>query len=368
MKSLNITCITSHLGSGGAERNLLRLAEWLAEGGHRVTVLTLDPDVADFYHPSPMVKRVVAGGDAFLSCRWFDFACQKRRKQALRRSLLATKPDLVISFIDTTNISVLAALRGTEIPAIVSERIDPGLHPIGWRWDLLRRLYYPSARKVVFVAQANLTWAGKMYPRWNSTAIANAVLAPDSQKQALPCFNRYNVITMGRLADQKGFDLLIQAFAGIADRFPEWNLIILGEGPLRPALEKLAAQQRLQQRAHLPGNMEQPDTVLQAADLFVLSSRYEGFPNALLEAMACGLPVISFDCPSGPREIITDGRDGLLIEAGNVQALQEAMQALMGDSDRRRQLAGNAPQVLERFSEQRIKGQWLSLIEDVMNC
>ena len=367
MKQFNITCVTSHLGSGGAERNLVRLAEWLVGDGHLVIVLTLDPEVEDFYHPSPEISRIIAKEGAFTSCRWYDFRCQRRRKQALRASIVETKPDLVISFIDTTNISVLSALLGTGIPVIVSERIDPRLHPIGWRWGVLRRLYYPLAKKIVYVSKEMLVWAGKMFPRWHTISIPNAVLKHQSSAKRASWFAKYNIVAMGRLAEQKGFDQLIPAFADLAPDFPDWSLTIIGEGPQRDKLEHLVIKHKLQGRVHLPGTIVEPFDILKAADMFVLCSRYEGFPNVLLEAMACALPVVSFNCQSGPGEIINHEKDGLLVESGNVEELKEKMKLLMQDEHLRDQLSANAPEVLDRFSAKRVKNLWFSLIEEVMD-
>jgi glycosyltransferase involved in cell wall biosynthesis len=146
---------------------------------------------------------------------------------------------------------------------------------------------------------------------------------------------------MGRLHPQKGFDLLLEAFSRIKDQYPDWSLTILGDGPLREQIESLRDELGLKGRVHLPGAVKNPHQVLKQAELFVLSSRREGFSLALLDAMSYGLPVVAFDCRSGPREIIRDGVDGVLVPPEDVGAMAEALGRLMSDESERNRLAFN---------------------------
>jgi GalNAc-alpha-(1->4)-GalNAc-alpha-(1->3)-diNAcBac-PP-undecaprenol alpha-1,4-N-acetyl-D-galactosaminyltransferase len=195
--------------------------------------------------------------------------------------------------------------------------------------------------------------------------IPNPVLAPDSARagHAPPRRAEGGTITaMGRLAYEKGFDLLLYAFASVAARHPAWRLQIFGEGPLLSELEALARHLGLSERVSLPGFEKRPTEALRQSDLFVLPSRSEGFGNALSEAMACGLPVVSFDCPSGPRYIIRDGVDGVLVPPKDVPALAAALDRLMRDGAERARLAANAPDVLERFGVEKVMGMWERLV------
>jgi glycosyltransferase involved in cell wall biosynthesis len=176
---------------------------------------------------------------------------------------------------------------------------------------------------------------------------------------------RPSVVAMGRLVPQKGFDLLLRAFAQCVDRHPEWSLRIFGEGTERQRLLALAAELGIAGKLDLQPVTKEPERVLRESNLFVLSSRYEGFPMALLEAMACGLPVISFDCHSGPREMISHGVNGILVPPGDARALADAMNRLMGNELERRVLSVRAVEIVERFGFSSVNAMWRNLFAEV---
>jgi glycosyltransferase involved in cell wall biosynthesis len=362
-----ITAVISSLGCGGAERTLLWLSGALAGRGHVVTLVTTDPSTTDFYRVPEGVSRLRAPLDAHLSCRWYDITGQKRRLAALRGALLGTEPDVVLTFLDTLNVNVLLALWGGSVPVIVSERTDPRAHKIGMRWSWLRRLCYPRAAGVVVLTQSVAEWADRIWPPWRVKVIPNPVVPPmRSLGNGSEPKVKKTVIAIGRLHRAKGYDLLLRAFACIAPDAPDWELVIVGDGAERDALVRLAESLGIASRVRFAGLANEPLAARGSDTLFVLSSRYEGFPNALAEAMAIGLPVISFDCPSGPREIIRHGIDGLLVPAEDVAALAETMRRLMHDGAERARLAARAPEVLQRFSPDVIIHSWERLIGEVM--
>lgn len=363
---MNVTCVLDSLGGGGAERVMTHLAGGLARRGHRVTLTTIDSSVPDFYAvPEGVDRSAVAGTDG--KCRWFQLGRQLRRLRALRRLISGQKPDIIISFVDITNILTLAAFRSTETPVIVCEQINPLYYHISPHWAILRRLLYPSAAKVVMLTEDTLKWARSFTPAGKAVAIPSPVPAPAfSENPAKPDFfgERRNLIAIGRLTRQKGFDILLSAFAGIAAGFPEWQLTIMGEGPERTRLETLRDGLGLSGRVTMPGTRPAPHDILKRADLFVMSSRFEGFGMALAEALACGVPAISFDCPSGPGLIIRHGVDGLLVPPGDEQGLAEAMSQLMSDDARREKMAARAPEVTQRLSLEKYLDAWETIMTE----
>ncbi len=288
----------------------------------------------------------------------------------LRREILASSPDVVISFLTTLNIRTLLATRGTEAPVIISERTNPNLEPLPWAWRVLRRFTYPMADCLVAPTQRALSFFPAAVQRLGCV-IPNPVAVPQGTDCSLEAGGgraERRVLAMGRLGWEKGFDSSIAAFAQAARRHPDWRLEIWGEGPERARLEAQAAGTGLGSRIRLPGPTHEAYQVMSQSDLFVLSSQFEGFPNVLCEAMACGLPVISFDCPSGPREIISNNLDGVLVPAGNVPALAAAMDRLMGDGGQRARLGAAAKKVRQRYGLEGIMSLWEGLIDRLLGA
>ncbi|HMG36078.1 MAG TPA: glycosyltransferase family 4 protein [Blastocatellia bacterium] len=355
---MRLTLVISSLECGGSERVMTILANYWA-ATRKVTILTLADDATPPVYELDVRVRLEGLGVANSSPNAaMALVNNMNRLLALRRAIRESRPDVVLSFGDKTNVLTLLATRGLQIPVVVSERSDPAMNPIGRVWSKLRLWTYAMAEAIVVQSPgarnyfpANIQGRTHTIPnpvRKPATSRTNNIIKPKSLL----------IIGMGRLVPEKGFDILLEAFAQIKDRHPQWRLMILGEGPLREELEVLSQKLGLAGSISLPGRVSAPDEYLAGADLFVMSSRFEGFPNALCEAMASGLAVISTDCPSGPREIIRQGTDGLLVATDDHAALAEVMDRLMSDERERQRLAIRAPEVTRRFAVEHVMGMW----------
>jgi glycosyltransferase involved in cell wall biosynthesis len=361
--NLRLTLVISSLAGGGAERTATILANAWANRGDRVTLVTLDGEAAFFSLDERVAHRplAVAGPSSNLLA---TVANSVRRIRAIRAAVRASEPAALISFIETTNVLTLLATRGLGIPVIVSERSDPAHFATARTVAALRRVLYPFADAVVVQTEG----AGRFFSpraRRRLRVIPNMVV-PAPQGVVHPSAGANRIVGLGRLSREKGFDLLIDAFARVAAEWPDWSLEIWGEGAERPALESLVKAKGLRDRVRLPGRTASPHDALEGAGLFVLPSRVEGFPNALCEAMAAGLPVLAVDCPSGPREIVRDGVDGVLVRAGDSSALAEGISRLLADETLRANLARRAPEIVARFSRERIMGLWDGVFREAL--
>lgn len=359
---VRITLVIASMACGGSERVMSTLANWWAAKGWQVTLLTFDgadgPCCYDL-HPAVAYQPLDIQG---LSGDHIRGRRSLRRFRVLRWALRASRPQAIVAFVDKTNVLTLLANLGSGVPVVISERVSPNDWPIGaLEWRLLRRLTYPHAAGLVVQSRRALA---DYPPPWRRRArvIPNPAVArcgTTVPRRADAGVGRgRTLVAMGRLTPQKGFDLLLRAFAEVAPCHPDWSLTIWGDGYERGTLEALRDGLGLRDRASFPGLTREPARRLAASNLFVLSSRFEGFPNVLCEAMACGLPVVSFDCPTGPAEIIRDGIDGVLVPPGDAVALAAALDRLMSCPAARHRLAARAPEILDRFSPERVMGMW----------
>lgn len=340
------------------------LASHWAARGNDVTLITLDGIESDVYGVSPAVRRVAL--DLMRDSPTILHAIMNnyRRWRALRNAVREAQGEWVISFTDKTNVLAILACLGTNTRVAVYEQIHPLRHAIGPIWALLRRRTYGRSAAVVVqtptVRQVVQPWA-----RRTPVHVIPGCVWPETVPSAVPSLSSRapQIVAMGRLSAQKGFDLLLEAFSSIAPAHPDWNLTIVGEGPERKPLEDLVQQRDLTNRVDLCGWRDDPSRLLSDSQVFVLSSRYEGFPNALLEAMACGVVPVAFDCESGPREIIRHNIDGLLVPAEDVDRLAQALASVLSDAGRRQQLATAAQEVNERFSVEAFFRRWNELLD-----
>jgi GalNAc-alpha-(1->4)-GalNAc-alpha-(1->3)-diNAcBac-PP-undecaprenol alpha-1,4-N-acetyl-D-galactosaminyltransferase len=378
---MRIALVISGLGCGGIQRAAVTLAEEFVRRGHRTTMFTFGD--ADFFAPPAAVTLVSLGlnaarptSPALLIPRTL------KRLVILRRKVLASRPDVVLAHAPHVNVPTLIALLGSGVPVVVAEHGD--VAPMHWRkalWYRLRRACYGRAFKVVSVSEAvdrNVAWLA----RERRAVIPNPIVTPPLESEdavdarVLLAAQGDFIASMGRLSYAKGFDVLIQAFAQVAPAFPQWTLIIIGDGELRAALEQQVRALALEQRILFAGALAHPFGLLRRAQLFAMASRYEGFPLAHGEALACGLPVVATDCPSGTahnrkdfgpggvRELIRPEVDGVLTPSEDPAALARALADLMSDSVKRRLLAERATEVVARFAPDKILDAWDALLHE----
>ena len=357
-KRKRIVLVTSLLGGGGSERVLVTMARWWSEHGADVVIVVLrsDPAIRDYDVPPGIeVRRLNLIGERNA---WWS-PSQLTRLVRLRRELKELRPDVVISFIDKLNVAVLLALTGTGIPVVATEHLAPWMNPLGAVWERLRRLTYRRATAVVSPTKGITEW---LSARMRGNFVTLPYPAQIEIGDLSGVERRKVVMAVGRLVSQKGFDHLIDAFAQIAARVPEWAVEIAGEGPERAALTEQIQSSKLEDRVRLLGQVQDVAARLREAAIFVLPSRHEAFPMALCEAMAAGCGVIATDCPTGPREIM-DGKGGELVEAGDRTQLAGSLEKMMRNPARCAELGLEAAARAREFTAGRVMPKWAGLID-----
>lgn len=367
---MKILLVIHALTAGGAERVCAAMANYWARNNNEVhIVINLSADARPFYELDKAIELVPLGICEHGGSVWGKMQNTWLWMRNFRRVVKTIRPDIVISYMHQTNVFTILGLLFTGTPVLACEHNYPKGEWAGWVWEGLRWGSYPFADSVVALTQSGLRCFSSTVVK-RGTAIPNAVTVPKEFHGAalarVPEAARGVIFAMGRLTEQKGFDRLIEAFAIIAGKHPDWTLVIWGDGVLRKDLESLVREHKLGERVKLPGLTSEAYARMCEADLYVLSSRWEGWPMVVGEAMACGLPVISYDCQTGPAEIIKAGVNGCLVPPDNVAALAETMEKLIEDPALRRRLAVNATAVVEHLGQEKIMQRWKELIESVL--
>lgn len=375
---MNLLFFVGTLNAGGAERVATTLARAWVERGYRVTLVVTHLESEQSFYPLHPDIRVVWLG---LFTGWMGtrrYVSTLAKWWAIRRLIKRLQPDVVLSFLTNVNVNVLMAAWGLDVPIMVAERTHPVHSTAAGRvLRRLRRHLYPRARQVLVQTEGSVAAMRAEVPRLRDVAaIPNPLPAdlnvwtPPAREAGAVASHRphqaLRIVAMGRLVASKQFDQLIDAFAAVAVHHPGWELVIWGEGPQRGTLERQIAALGMEARIQLPGNTRQPWQELSRGHIFAMTSRVEGFPNVLLEAMALGLAAVVADCPSGPAEITGHGKLARLIPVNDQPALQAALRELMSDSALRQRLGSEAAcSVARRYALETVLQQWDTVLRRV---
>lgn len=388
---MKIIYLLASLGSGGAERVVSLLANRMCEDGHNIQIVCLKYN--DVYYTLHDKIKVVAAtehaSNRIMELFW------------LRKYIQKEKPDVVIPFTEGVYCFTILALLGTRIPIIASERLDPAAMSLPRKF--LKRLLLPYADWLVVQTESIKAYFPKsiqkktsvIYNPVNDEVFENPRM--DSRVQSSKCkgtasydysshdfchnsskqtsltdlvvpkiqslkLNR--IISVARLYPQKNQKMMIEAFAKIADEFPDWQLVIFGEGPLRSSLELLVKSLQLDGRVLLPGRTEHVVEELRKSKIFCLSSDYEGMSNSMIEAICVGLPIVTTNV-SGVKELVDDNINGFVVECGNVDRMCSALSSLMGNESLMNCFAQKSFERRRLFQMDVVNNKWNSLINQV---
>ena len=350
-----IALYISSMRKGGAERVIANLAQYLDEKGYHVVLVTTHKVEIEYEVPET-VKRILSEPDEceLQSGRIRNFLTRFRK---LRRIWKEEKPDVIVSFIGKNNIMAILTSLGMGIPVAVSVRGEPGEEYYNGLLRFLARNLFRLADGVILQTKRCMEFFPKGV-RKKAIILKNPV-NPVFFREPYRGEREKTIVAVGRVDENKNHEMLIRAFAGIADEFPEYRLIIYGDGDKRSDLLKLTRELKLEDRISLPGNIDNVADAIYKTRVFVLSSNTEGMPNTLIEAMISGLTVVSTDCPcGGPAELIVHGVNGLLSPVKDVNAMKENLQYVLNDLHRADEMAHEASKTSDIYDVNKVYLEW----------
>lgn len=350
-KGKKIIFILGSMSRGGAERVISILANEYAKKGWSVSIVMLLRNEVGYELDSRVDLVDLTGGIDSRIKRipyWL---------KSIRLCVKQIKPDVIVAFAARINVLVQLACMGLKEKIIVSERNDPRFDGRGKLTEMLTRFLYPKASRVVFQTKRAMSYFNKNIQR-NGVIIYNPIQVQEYASNK----KKKKIVSVGRLDIQKNHKLLINSFSEIAKENPDYELWIYGKGELLESLKEEAKRLGIINKVFMPGNVPDVHRQIADAEVFVLSSDFEGLSNALLEAMMMGLSCISTNC-AGADEVIIDGENGLLVDVGDVIGLSEAMKRVISDKEFAQKLAINAKKTSEKFKKDVILKQWEMVIE-----
>ena len=369
--------IHSTYNPGGMERVLLNKVTWLVEKmGWEVTVVTTDQHGRQSFYPFPEGVRMVDlgvnysedNGKPFIK-KLLGFAKRRRlHAKRLKALLEQIRPDVVdcfypgeCSFVPGLKDGSKKVMELHQSKLFHHQYNRTGLMGLAdkVRARMDERLVRKFDRFVVLTEEDAKMW-GEMP---NIRVIPNAA---NFIAQKYSGCSEKRVIAVGRLDYQKSFDRLILVWEKVREKMPDWRLDIFGQGEWREMLQKMIDERGLQDCVRLNAPTKNIGKEYSESSMIVMSSHYEGFPMVMIEAMACGLPAVCFDFKCGPRDIIDEGENGLIVKDGDIEGLAEAIVKLMKDEELRKRMGENAKRVVETYSEERVMGLWEELFEEIL--
>ena len=359
MNKANIVFVIPSLKAGGAERVISTLCNAIVSN-FSITIIVLYKSPS-FYYLDPKINIIYCNDSYNPKQTIFQsvnnhFRCIRKIYKTLKQN----KTQVVIGFMTTTNVYAIIAGKLAKVPSIISERVHPDFIDASKFWFKIRKLVYPWTNYLVVQTHDIARYFSSYLQDEKLKIILNPLNTELTNKRNLDISKENIILNIGRLDYQKNQDLLIRAFA--KTNYKDWKLIILGEGKKKDDYIKLINQLGLSNHVMLLGNVEDVWNYYNKARIFAFTSRFEGFPNALTEAMYFGLPCISTDCPSGPSELINDGVNGFLIPIEDQDLLEQKLQALMENDMLRNELGQQAMLNTDRFDVDQIASEWEELI------
>jgi glycosyltransferase involved in cell wall biosynthesis len=338
--SPSVLIAIADMGSGGAQQVASNLANHWVRSGVRVGVVTWSDATTEFFELDTAIKRFLLPDLGVARNVVMGFANNVRRVVGLRRAMRQFDGDVIVSFIAPTNVLAILAASGLGHRVVISERNDPARQSFGRVWDFLRKLLYGRADLVTANSRAAIETLKAYVPPDRLAYVPNPIREPAKGRQD-DRSDETLFLSVGRLHNQKAYDVLIEAFADISGSLPDWRLAIVGKGGEWQRLTGQIKSLGMTSRIDLVGEVSDPFEWYERAGVFVMASRYEGSPNALLEAMSCGCPAIVSDAVPDHAELSKGGKAARVVPVDDVAALADAMTELAGDLAQRERL-GNA--------------------------